>query len=145
MSGVCGYSTVAGQSRYVIFSVGNDLIRPMQFRTWAGYNLIGFKSLVGMYKGVSEQSFIINAKDQDACRRWFAGQDTILALSPANARNHRQAHLVDITADGYSLDYVDLGLFKAVTKNKALKLEAWTFDPQGSFQNPEGQYYITEK
>lgn len=137
MSGVCGYSTVAGQSRYFIFAVG-DLYRVHQFRSWASDKKIGFKSLMGAYNGVVEHSFIANVNDYELIRSygWLDGQESVLELGVCDSRNHRPATLYYLDSG----ELVDIGMFRPINwvekgmkkyevQAEYLKNNPWTFDP----------------
>jgi hypothetical protein len=95
--------------------------------SWAYNGSLKFKRLLGMYKGTAEQSFIMSRADFDehvADSKWLNGEESILVLGAADARDHRPAALV--YKDGRT---VQLGRFKSVTRATALRSDCWTYDP----------------
>jgi hypothetical protein len=117
-------SSAQGSERYVIFCVGLDQRIVMAFRAWARARGLKFKSLNGCYKGQTEDSFIINAKDFRKVAVWTQNQESILLLGPCNARDQRPAML--LYQDG---GQEFLGWLRSVPANQALSSDAWTYDP----------------
>ena len=123
--GLWAHSTTAAYENFVIFCVGQDPYRIAAFRSWAADKGIGFKSLVGCYKGQIEQSFIVNEKNLPFVERWTRDEESILHLA-SNPRGPRIATLRH--RDGRE---EQLGHFVAVIgRDYALKKESWTYDPR---------------
>lgn len=139
-SGIWGSSAASSTEYYIIFCVGNDLVRAAQFRSWALENKIGFKSLKGCYEGVQEDSFIVNYKDLNAVSPWFKDEESILILGPLfeNGRlfGARRATLVYVGNETRPASSLELGRFTAQPREYALKQKAWTYDPS------TGVYYV---
>jgi hypothetical protein len=151
-SGVWGYSTPSAYDSYVIFCVGHEIARQAAFKAWALANGIGFKSLLGSYKGQSETSFMVNDKQFFACDRWWADQETILRLSPlyrnGTLYGTREAALwrPSMVRSAFGDDLFvqvkgpePIGTMREVTREYALAQSCWTYDPQS------GLYWVAEQ
>lgn len=110
---------------YFIFCVGQDIVKRQAFIAWARNQDIGFKPLLGMYRGQAEHSFIANMKDYDRIIPWCDGEETVLHLSQPDARDNYRATLHYLATDMR----VDLGRLYNVGKQEALASENWTNDP----------------
>lgn len=132
--------------RYIVFEVGG-IADAAAFRAWALENGLAFKSLQGSWKGRHNPAFIV--EDTPSIRLkiayWVRKQEALLCLGPAyrlredglyQLFGNREAILDWLEPDGYTVSYREpIGLFGAVSKATALRLEDWTFDPT------ENQYY----
>lgn len=133
-SGVSGHSSDGFWAEYCIYSVGNDKIIDAAFKTWCLHNRIGFKELVGSYKGETESSFISLAANMPAliAAGWLEGQESVLHLgNPKNfggGKFKRPATLVFMADDSR----VSLGMFRQTSRELALKADGWSFDPSNS-------------
>ena len=123
--GVCAHSDDSSKADFIVFCVGNDYIVENAFKAWATHNNIGYKCLIGSYKGLKENAFIVNAKHINDVRQWFEDEESILLLGPL-IKGKRKATLVYM--DGIT-SKVELGDFNYTSKDYALKQDAWTFDP----------------
>ena len=136
-SGVQGWSSPCTFSSYLIFCVGNDIARESAFRAWAAENGIGFKNLTGKYKGTTERSFIVNFDNYFLCSHWFKDQESVLYLSPLYRNKQLFGERLAV------LFYIngprkDLGKWRNVCKEYALKQDAWTYDIDAD------QYWVAE-
>jgi len=137
--GVWATSTPAfWKSSYVIFAL--DDVTPQgerYFEAFAQEAGIGYKRLLGSYKGVQETAWIVNAKAFELLPRRFTQKQESLLLLAAPVRDPRAGKLVAtrsctvrpatlVFADGSK---VDLGHFRETPAAEALKRDAWTFDP----------------
>jgi hypothetical protein len=144
-SGIQGWSTEGYFDEYIIFCVGNDIARESAFRSWATANGVGFKNLIGKYEGLTERSFIVNCKNDLICREWYKDERTILHLSSMYRKNMegmmqrfgcREATLQDART---RVVLENLGWFRTVTPEYAMKQDAWTLDLTTK------AYWITQK
>jgi len=138
--GIWGHSSPIGANHYVIFAVGDDYITNAALKGWLFGHGIGFKPLLGSYKGKTEQSYITNYENLS---HLFAigvlkGQESILVLGPCNSLDGRPASLMYLNPEGNALiKRQDLGLFRSVSKTAAMAQDGWTYDPSNG-----GDYYI---
>lgn len=91
-------------------------------------NRIGFKQLIGSYKGVTEDSYIVNKKwlkyiDQAGL---LDGEESILLLGENLGCNRRRAKLHFLNA---LKPDEDIGIMRAVVKSEALVQDSWSYDP----------------
>lgn len=135
-SGVWPGSTSALTSSFVIFSVGDDILRQAQFNAWAVANGLAFKRLIGSYKGQAEHSFICPAENLPMLSDWLTGQESVLHLGPLYrdgiAHGDREARLGFLREDGTAVSppaTQRLGLYGWAPRDEALRQEAWTYDP----------------
>lgn len=135
-SGTQPWSSV---EQYVVFSIDgeSDWQRRLTFEQFLADRSIGFKQVIGSYKGVQEHAWIINARDWAEIREWqpFEFQESILHLGPWHQGSLTQAAGREATlafADQGQSD-IRLGTFQQVSKALALSLDAWTLDG--------GEYY----
>lgn len=137
--GIQGWSTQCPFDSYVIFCVGQSILRQKQFMAWAEAQQIGFKALCGSYKGQSENSFIVNQKDFLRCGVWWKGEESALILSKlyrnGTLYGSRKATLyyIDRRPGGW---HKEIGSFRNVSREYALKQDNWTLDPT------TGEYYV---
>ena len=128
--GIWGHSSSSATDEYLIFCVGNDKVREAMFRSWATADNVGFKSLIGCYKGVTEAAFIVNLRQANKCHRWYENEATVLQLSglfrDGVAYGRRHARLMDV-AGGYEI--AALGAFRETPQAVALAQPSWTYDP----------------
>lgn len=106
--------------QYIIFASDAPLELTKEFLRISG---VPFKQLLGRYKGVDEDSFIINAANKDKIVSLIEKQESILALSSVYRNGDRLATLHYKNA----LPVV-LGHFVEVTKAEAEKQDAYTLD-----------------
>jgi hypothetical protein len=128
----------------VIFSIDNEN-NPLilnQFQGFlAGLELVGgFANCIGIYKGQSEHSWIMDSQDFDAFVRgshWIAGQESILHVASGNKMESR----LEFLADGSK---VALGSLHWVTQEEAIAAGDYTYRcPDDYF--PNGAYYVARK
>ena len=137
--GIWGHSSPIGANHYVIFAVGDDYVTNAALKGWLFGHGIGFKPLLGAYKGQTEQSYIVN---YERLQHLFnigvlAGQESILVLGPCNSKDERIATLAFLDPLGLNIIKTEkLGVFRSVSKDKAMAQDAWTYDPS------TGEYYI---
>lgn len=130
-SGVWPTSSPVAFDEYAVFCVGNNKVREAAFKAWAVAHGIGFKELVGAYKGVTETSFIVNVKSLPRIMRdvRLDGEESILLLGPRyrEGRMHgdRLARLW-FPAENRT---VPIGHFREASKAYAMSRDGWTFDP----------------
>ena len=98
-------------------------------------NGIWHKEVIGVYKGGKEKSFIL--KDANIAYQIATqyNQESLLELSETIAHGLRRASLKYISR----LLTIDLGYFRDVPKDKALRQDSYTLD------NTTGKYYTTIK
>lgn len=129
-SGVWGHSGERGSDSYVIFAIDDQSpAAGAHFRNFMVAQGIGFKPLIGSYKGVIEQSYIINLNDWPTVLDTAAvkNQESILFLGACTSRDRRPAELV------YLLDGIPaegLGTFRSVPEAEAKAQDSWTYCPQ---------------
>jgi hypothetical protein len=127
--GIWPTSSPSATASFIIFSVGNDILRQQQFMHWAASQGISFKPLIGCYKGQTERSFICNANWLGDLRDWLDGQESILHLGPLfrDGRGHgdRVAEL-EYLADGRR---EAIGAYGWAPRAEALRQDGWTYDP----------------
>lgn len=138
-----GVQPWSSPEQYVIFSIDSvgDLSyqSPEGFDGWLSAAGIGFKRLLGCYKGEQEPAWIINARDwrKLAASGWIDGQESVLHLG-AWANGGRPATLYyGERIDGH-IRFIEAGTFRLTTKRHALAQEGWTFDPSTT------EYYVAE-
>lgn len=128
-SGVWGHSGEHGSDSYVIFAIDDQSpAAGAHFRNFMVAQGIGFKPLIGCYKGVTEQSYIINEKDWPRVAEIgvLQNQESILIVGPCTSRDRRPAKL-DYLLDGVPSE--DLGTMRSVPEAEAKAESSWTYDP----------------
>ena len=143
--GVQGHSEPHMYNQYVIFAVG-DVLRQQQFKAWALDNKIGFKELVGSYKGVVEHSFIMNYETflSKPLELWefIKQEESVLILEKGvylgGGKWYRPAYL----------RYFDVAMetkrgptmrWRQVNREYALAQDSWTYDPSQEL------YFVAEE
>ena len=133
---------------YVIFSIDNvhdlhtlskflhhvDVQRAMQRMQGE------MKLCIGAYKGVLEQSFILNQPVFDAFvegSEFLQGQESVLLVEDGH-KGEMYASLWYLDQGLRDGEHVSLGLLKSVDKSVALAQDAWTYRPDLNI------YWITE-
>lgn len=124
---------------YIIFSIDNedDPLKREQFELRLTKLGIGFKPLLGSYKGEQENSYIINAQHLAwlEASPYIMRQESILFLfKEKDARGKRKASLGWLK-NGLTVAFQAAGWFGSTTKQKALSGDAWTLD--------KDTYYVT--
>ena len=135
-----GFSSPTGGNTYIVFAPDDQSIVGLKgVKQWMGAN-IGFKELIGSYKMengdvVVETSFIINENDRDTVvdAGIIDNQESVLHLGVCNSLTQRPATLLYL--DGGE---EDLGHMRSVSKEEALKHDAWSLDI------PSSTYFICE-
>lgn len=98
---------------------------------------IPYKPLQGSYEGVQENSWLINRKHFEKfralCPVVTKEEESFLILEDKDLRNRYKASLL-FQETG---EIVELGRLQSVSKDRALKEKAWTYDPETN------TYYIT--
>lgn len=133
---ICTHSTPGA---YIVFSCEQSSAEAFNNAAATGFcehfltkHKIGFQKIVGSYKGTIEQSFIINANDFKLITHLLRDnqQETYLYLT-----NHkhglRKAYLVPSEKPLREAESVRhfLGYLRSVSKEEALKQDAWSFRP----------------
>jgi len=107
-------------------SMGQNSIATDELRAALASSNYSFKEVLGMYKGVSETSFFVEYNNGGALADLnslasFYDQESILHLD-----EDRNASLVYCDSD----EETKVGLFQAIDKSEAFKLDAYTYCPQ---------------
>jgi hypothetical protein len=131
--GVWGHSSETATEQYVIFCI--DVKTPedhAHFKHWLTGHSIGFKSLIGSYKGLVEPAYIVNGRDMQEVydTELLLRQESVLHLGIQNSSGRRPAILV------YQEFEQSIGWFHDAPRHEAVNQEGWTFDPS------TGLYYI---
>lgn len=123
-SGVQPWSSA---EQYVVFSIDNesDWQARLTFEQFLADRSIGFKAVLGSYKGVEEHSWVVNSRDWPLIRDWqpFEFQESILHLG-AWDKGARKASLY--YAGNPSL--TPIGWFQQVSAGYAKRTGNWTLD-----------------
>lgn len=145
-----GVQPWSSPEQYVIFSIdfvpgysstGARALRVAGFESDLRGLDIGFKRLVGCYKGEQEPAWIINARDwrKLAASGWIDGQESVLHLGPwQDGGRAATLHYQHLEAPGVNKWQESIGTFQLTSKKRALASDAWTFDPS------TGEYFIAE-
>lgn len=107
--------------RYIIFASDFDLSSAQHFLR---NNNIDYKYLRGKYKGIEEDSFIINKNNEHRIRPIIRNQESILELSEVRYNGERFATL-NITKG----EKQPLGYFTVTDKSEAEKHNGYIYDP----------------
>lgn len=127
-----GISDQSSDERYFITSIDNLSAENMKaFTEFLAENNIGYKAAMGRYKGETEFSWVINARDWDAVKvsGFINNQDAILYLYPVSygyaryGRKARRALLFDL----FGQPHEELGTFQQVNESDLSETEDWTF------------------
>lgn len=127
--GICEHSSQSYWDEYVIFCVGNDLIKDQAFMQWALANHVSYQIMLGRYNGVTERSYMINMADVYRCWHWFEYEESILVLGRPEAFRYgmRPAKLVYLKSGSWGTEE-DLGFWHCVTQAEAFAAEAYSLD-----------------
>lgn len=137
--GIWGHSSPIGANHYILFAVSDNLIMNAALTGWMKGQGIGYKPLLGSYKGKTEQSYITSYENLPKLFAvgWLAGQESVLVLGPCNTLDERPASLMFLNPEGNAfIKGEDIGMFRTVSRAKAHAQEAWTYDPS------TGEYYV---
>ena len=116
---------MTNQDEYFVFA---SSYHETVIRDFFNDNDIGFKQLIGSYKGTTEDSYVVNMKWLTYVEQagLLDGEDSILLLSESLGQNRRRAKLRFLNA---SKPDEDLGILRAVVKEEAMKREVWSYRP----------------
>lgn len=136
--GVWLHSTPTAYNRYTIFAIDSEHTKA-DFLTYLGNNGIGVKVLLGSYKGLVEDAYIINSRHVAFILGFIKGQESVLELGPQ--RNFGGGLLLRPAQLTYrdNRPIVDLGYFQEVGKEFAGKSDSWTYDPS------TGKYWVAKQ
>lgn len=123
---------------YIIFSIDevNDVhtlakfLRHMDTQKALGKMEGAMRILMGSYKGVMEQSFICTEGDfnNHVAPMWFTtNQESVLRLYETSNGRTSPRTFADLIYNSGDID--SLGEFKEVTRELAMTLDGWTYDP----------------
>ena len=114
-------------TKLMIFSCDYD------FPAFASEFLINYKAVIGCYKGIIGDSYVVNMHNTIMVSGMLKGQETVLILEPQEAvfGGQRDVYLVEVSADGYKLDPERefIGKWHKVSVSEALHSDAWTCYP----------------
>ncbi len=105
------------------------------FPAFAAEHGIGYKTVLGLYQGLIEESFVVSIYDarQVAGAELLKGQDSVLLLAAQEGvfGGHRDVYLVGV-ADDFFLDSFAtyIGHWRKVSTSEALHSDAWTCYPE---------------
>lgn len=161
LTGLQPYSGSHMWEPYIIFEVGHDKVTQQAFKSWALDQEVGFRELVGSYRGQVAASFIINARSfPEVLRRgWCDREESVLYLeacyAPASGKSYTKRRASLLYGRGNREDYKDLWLiteidpeyqaegvrefigdWHEVGREQAMRHDGWTFDPS------TGKYYV---
>ena len=116
---------MTNQNQYIVFS---SCYHETVIKHFFNENQIGFKQLIGSYKGTMEDSYIINKKYLKAIERagFLYAEESILLLGEDLGKNRRRATLHFMNA--FKPDQ-DIGILRAVVKDEALAQDNWSYRP----------------
>jgi hypothetical protein len=141
LAGGAGVQPWSSPEQFVIFSHDATYGHSDELAFYLQARDIGFKALVGCYKGTKEPAWIVNARDwrQIAASGWIDGQESVLHLGPYDNGSRAAALYYGQRQEGASADTAHwIGRFHQEAKAYALKQDAWTFDPS------TGDYYVAD-
>ena len=116
---------MTNQNQYIVFaSCYHETVIKHFFKE----NQIGFKQLIGAYKGTMEDSYIINKKYLKAIERagFLYAEESILLLGENLGKNRRRATLHFLNS---LKPDKDIGILRAVVKEEALEQDNWSYRP----------------
>jgi len=130
-------------SKYLVFSIDNvsnprvmgKFLHHMDVAQAMGMLKGKMVSCIGSYKGELEPSFLVTYEDFDdivAPSGYCDGQESFLQVDVGH-KGRQYASLLYVDTQ-----LVPLGELKSVSKDKALKCEAWTY------RLDTGEYFVTE-
>ncbi len=116
---------MTNQNQYVVFA---SSYHETVIRHFFKENKIGFKQLIGSYKGIREDSYIINKKYLKAIERagFLHAEESILLLGETLGHNRRRARLHFLNS---LKPDEDIGVLRAVVKDEALAQDNWSYRP----------------
>ena len=116
---------MTNQDEYFVFA---SSYHESVIRDFFNDNGIGFKQLIGSYKGTTEDSYVVNMKWLSYVEQagLLDGEESILLLSESLGQNRRRAKLHFLNA---SKPDEDIGILRAVVKEEAMKQDAWSYRP----------------
>lgn len=106
---------------YIIFASDFDKAKTEKFLQTHG---IGYKHVLGNYKGVNEDSYVINSLDVYKVKTITRLQESVIYLSEMRDNEMREAYLIYKKSDP-----VYLGYFEPVKPAEALAAESYMFNP----------------
>ena len=123
-------------SKYVIFAIDNDndlhtvskFMRHVDTQKAMGKMRGTLKPCIGSYKGKLENSYIVTLEDfkQHVKKSGYIdNQESVLLLEDG----HRGVTYGTLIYAGFDKD-VPLGIMRAVSKDKAVTYDAWTYRPE---------------
>jgi hypothetical protein len=86
------------------------------------YEKIPFEFCLGSYKGVLESSWQIALEDLNKVLPFMDGEESVLVLTSPNSLNQYSAELQFMD----NSPNVDIGYFREVSQNEALRQDGWT-------------------
>ena len=114
----------------MIFSSDHD------FPAFAAEFLINYKSVIGCYKGIISDSYVVNMHNTNTILAggMLKGQETVLLVTPQAAvfGGQRNVYLVDVSIGGHVLVHISrkfIGKWYLVSTAEALHSDAWTCYP----------------
>jgi hypothetical protein len=117
---------------YIIFAIDNDKNQQKVSHFMSRMKILNamqkmgpLTMLIGSYKGVLEQSYMIEAQDRKHIEPFIEGQDSILHV-PASTR--QPCHLEYLQGDTPTTE--KLGPMRTVSAEKVLQNDAWTYNPK---------------
>ncbi len=118
-------------TRLMIFACDHD------FPVFAAEFLVNYKSVMGVYQGIVEESYVVNLRNVRTIMTggMLKGQESVLFLAPQEAvyGGQRDVYLVKVLNNGHlDCDHEFLGKWCKVSVAEALHSDAWTCDTEGS-------------
>ncbi len=117
-------------TKLVIFASDHD------FPTFAADSRINYKTVIGYYRGIIEESYVINIYNVNTilAGEILKGQDSVLLLAPQEPvyNGQRDTFRVKVSADGHQFDPNSeeyIGKWCAVSVAEALHSDAWICYP----------------
>jgi hypothetical protein len=103
-------------------------------------NNVSFKMVQGVYKGITEKSYVVNFNDAIKTQDLTKNQHSVLILDAIDDSGLRPASLqINPRRESGIPEAIIQGLyFKSVTKEYALSKDAYTYDPI------QDQYFVVE-
>jgi hypothetical protein len=112
-------------AKSMVFCVGNDPARELDFLDYAAFAGIPVRKLVGSYKGVTENSFEAPAQYAKDILPIIHGEESVLLLDGDIGNKPKASLFFPATHEE-----VELGTLEEVPAEEAGKLDAWTYEPQ---------------
>ena len=117
-------------TRLMIFSCDYD------FPAFASEFLINYKAVIGCYKGIISDSYVVNMHNTSAILAgcMLKGQETVLLLEPQEAvfGGQRDVYLTKVGKSGHTLSQSPefIGTWHLMSTADALHSDAWTCYPE---------------